>query len=56
MIEVAKFVKDRRNSVQETRKKVIDYNAKCKSKRFTLNNNTGSKGGSRQIQLVDRWS
>lgn len=56
MIEVAKFVKDYRNSVEKTREKVIEYNAKCKSKRFSLNNCSNSKKNSRQIQLVDRWS
>ena len=56
MIEVAKFVKDYRNSVEKTRQKVKEFNSKCKSKRFTLNNCSNSKKNSRQIQLVDRWS
>jgi hypothetical protein len=56
MLEVAKFVKDYRNSVEETREKVIQYNAKCRSKRFSLNNCSSSTRNSRQIQLVDRWS
>ena len=56
MEKIVDFVKDYSNPVEQTRELVKDFNKKCKSGRFYLNNISSSKRRQRQIQLVDRWS
>jgi hypothetical protein len=56
MEKIVDFVKDYSNPVPQTRELVKDFNKKCKSGRFYLNNISSSKRRQRQIQLVDRWS
>ena len=56
MEKIANFVKNHSNPIELTRKKVKQFNAKCKNTRFYLNNTSSSNGKGRQVQLVDRWS
>ena len=50
-MKVAEQVKDRTNSVSETRSMVTEFNAQNKGMRFYLNNNSNSKTDCRQIQI-----
>lgn len=50
-MKIAEQVKDRTNSVSETRSMVTEFNAQNKEMRFYLNNNSNSKTDNRQIQI-----